>query len=83
MKVICIDGVKIGAVSLMGGVADKDDVIIEGEIYTVCDSTIVQGQTTYHLEEKPFWTSYLAKRFSPLSSIDETEMIREYKKELV
>lgn len=53
-----------------------------GEICTVIDQTIHYcGLLIYKLEGYDEW--YSSKKFIPISSIDETEFIREYKKELV
>lgn len=81
MKVICINET---------GFVDKEvDPIKEGEIYTVIAHKTYDNKRYYQLSELainsknhyPQW--YASFRFIPLSSIDETEFEREYKKELV
>ncbi len=66
MKVLCVNGLKSGYVSPTSG-----------EIYTVIDEITVMGRVGYVLEDKlPHWV-YDARRFAPLSNIDETELIKE------
>lgn len=75
MKVICID-----ASPNKHGVEPPD--LKEGDIYNkVSESVVPEGYVVYDLSGCEF--QYGAFRFVPLSSIDETEMIREYNKELV
>jgi hypothetical protein len=78
MKVICIDGVKVGNIGILHQtIATDDEAIYEGEIYTVLKSTVVAGIAAYHLEEKSHCV-YRASRFAPLSDIDENEFERYY-----
>ena len=84
MRVICIDGVKIGDIGKndkTGGTirAKSDACIYEGETYTVAHD---YGDTYMLAGRNPFY-SYNKRKFSPLSEIDETQMERNYNKELV
>jgi len=85
MKVICIDGVKHGCVGKLHGIiARKDEEIYEGEIYTVIKTIVFNKQgKSYLLAERPTTTFYDAKRFIPLSNIDEREFKRENISEVV
>ena len=78
MKVLCIDGVKIGDLGnfFNGGfcIADNEKLINEGEIYTVIDEEI---DGYFSLLEKPYYCYYRKKRFIPISNIDEKELIKE------
>ncbi len=85
-RVICIDGVKVGdAGNTYSGqrVALPKEVIFEGEQYTVVEEIEHLGEMCYMLFERPVFSLYKKRRFIPLSDIDETEFVRETKKELV
>lgn len=83
MKVICID------------TSDRHEdntgrMLKEGEVYTVeklWDCGKKNGKLVfepcYTLVERDKKFGFAVDRFIPLSSIDETEFVREYKKELV
>lgn len=85
MKVICINGNHINN----PGVPNNTPVgLIEGEIYTVIEVMThpIWKSTGYLLAEiksDAYMGGFLAERFAPISEIDETEMIREYNKQLV
>jgi hypothetical protein len=79
MKVICIDGVKSGSITMMGNIISKENEIYEGEEYTVQR----QVDDCYLLVERPGFLLYKKKRFAPISKIDETTFERNYNKELV
>jgi hypothetical protein len=84
MRVLCISGLKAGFVSPSSGeIASIDTEVYEGEIYTVVDEITVMGRVGYVLEEKLPHTNWVydAKRFAPLSNIDETELIKERQSE--
>lgn len=81
MKVICIDASDDPA-----GFEGKK-VITEGGIYTVIEHIIAVGTDGseipgYELAEDIGW-GYAKSRFIPLSSINETEMVREYNLEKI
>lgn len=89
MKVICIDGMSPGQ-NVFNGFGQptsplrKDEEIYTGEIYIVIgEFKNARGENYYRLEGKPTDIVYHEKRFSPISSIDETEFERNYNKELV
>lgn len=74
MKVICIDGVKMGYKGIYYGIkADKENEIHEGEVYTVIGEN--EQKTGWKLLEKPCGFCYLKNRFIPLSEIDELELM--------
>lgn len=78
MKVICINGVRLGELSKIFNIpASVAELIYEGEIYTVTDTQTTRFGTGYILEERSPNMLYNAKRFVPLSTIDETELIKE------
>lgn len=77
MKVLCINGVKIGAQAITGKVADMFDVIYEGEYYNVCGVVNSNSKSYYQLEERHPLVAYSAARFIQCSNLDETEMIRD------
>lgn len=75
MKVICIDGVRLGEVGhnkKHGGIiiAGADALIFEGEYYTVTH----EHDDCYTLAERSPFYSYYKKRFAPLSNINEEEL---------
>lgn len=79
MKVICINN---GLMKNNLGQFYAAPELKESEIYTV----VRDGECVIELFEvkTPFgFTGFTKSRFIPLSSIDETEFQREYKKELV
>lgn len=80
MKVICIDGVKVGDRVKAGfqPFALPQDEIIEGVIYEVIDLINFFGLDAYRLVGKPFNALYTTDRFAPISDIDETEFERNY-----
>lgn len=78
MKVICIDGVKKGCIERMGKVAPAEAEVFEGETYTVVGEEQHSGNIYYELSERDAKYLYHKDRFAPLSSIDETEMQRDY-----
>lgn len=79
MKVLCIHN---GCLINSHGETVIAKQLIEGELYTV----IYETKTAYDLAEakpEPKYYGFLKERFIKVSSIDETEFVREYKKELV
>lgn len=79
MKVICIDGIKLGDIGFMSGdkspaTCDKEEEIFEGESYTVSNTRTFYGKRYFLLKEKPFTTRYNERRFMPLSNINEEEL---------
>lgn len=86
MKVIYIEGVKVGDIGLkqiarVEITAGIEHTIIEGETYTVVRTEDTKWGQYYQLEEKPPKTIYNARRFAPLSSIDETTFERNYNRQ--
>ena len=83
MRVICIDGVKIGdiGVNKQGDTrpANSNDLIFEGVVYTVEHD---YGDTYSLVELRNPFASYGKRRFAPLSEINEKEFERNYQKEL-
>ncbi len=84
MKVICIDGIKpLSTVYSFFGqpmTSFPGDEIFEGEKYTVVAELLHDGVLYYGLAERDFTPGiwYKAKKFAPVSSIDETEFERHY-----
>lgn len=78
MKVICIEGAKIGDNTWLGIPVRPDQMIYEGEVYTVLSEVNHPYGPAYFLAEKPADLTYQKRRFIPLSDISETEMKREY-----
>jgi hypothetical protein len=82
MKLICINNKPI-----KGAENNHLQFIKEGRVYTV--DCYYANIKTYSLEEVPFFAKdgrrigYVASRFIPISTIDETELIKEREKELV
>lgn len=71
MRVICIDD----RFELAFG-SDRGCPIVFGETYTVVEAFRLEGVDYYSFEE--VWDNYFDQRaFAPVSTIDETEMIRE------
>ena len=73
MKVLCIDDTLCEFLKYWG-------------VYTVFKEGFYMGERVYYIEECRHLFSdplFKAKRFIPLSDIDETEFERNYKKELV
>lgn len=57
-----------------------------GETYKVVqllESPWNAGKFLYILDGFPDWLGFVVKNFAPVSDIDETEFVREYKTELV
>ncbi len=78
MKVLCIDGVRVGTPSMLNAYkAKKPDCLAEGEIYTVLEEMYFLGRKCYTLDERNPMQPYLASRFIPLSNIDEMELVNE------
>ena len=84
MRVICIDGVKLGDIATNKNgyrrTAMSEDLIFEGEIYTVDHDF---GDTYSLVEKRNPFVTYGKRRFAPLSQVCETEMERNYQKETV
>lgn len=68
MKVLCINQNWIKKVG-------SEPEPICGHIYTVIDCQEWYGHDYYRLEELPVWAD--SAHFSPLSDIDETELVNE------
>jgi len=75
MKVICIKGDDLKEVD--GRNSPSDPKLVEGRTYTVLSIEIYKGNRFYILEELPQDCCFHEKRFIPLSSIDETELVNE------
>lgn len=79
LKVICIDNSNLGH-----GTATE---LTEGQEYTVLNELLApSGELGYLLAEvkSDQWKgTFYSKRFIPVSNIDETEFVRETKKELI
>lgn len=84
MKVICIDGVVIGQLSIRGRtICVKGLEIYQLEIYTICKDRINRhGERCVTLMERSSNVWYLRSRFIPVSDIDETELVGEVEKEV-
>jgi len=84
MKVICIDGVKLGDIATNKYFEKRsalvEDLIFEGEVYTVEHDF---GDTYSLVEKRNPFVSYAKRRFAPLSEVCETEFERNYNKEKV
>lgn len=82
MKVICIDD---SLAPLKGMSIYRTDFYVKfGKIYNVtAEYPDREYGTVYDLAEDPYGGKWDAKRFAQLSEIDETEMERNYNKELV
>ncbi len=77
MKVICINGVKIGQPNITASyIAKEGDEVIEGEVYTVKKELFII-KPCYTLFEKSPRLTYSKDRFLPLSNICELEMVNE------
>lgn len=74
MKVMCIDD---------RGHLNEDVIKAEiGSIYTVIDHETLDGELFYQLAEIPYSligerAFYISTQFSPLSEIDETELVEQ------
>lgn len=82
MKVFCIDLPGYDYFTCKAPIP-TGGMIEEGKVYTVCDTEQINDVLFYCLSElscKDYWDSSC---FVPLSEIDETEFVREYKKEKV
>lgn len=73
MKVICIDN------KIIKGAGNKYIyLLIEGCIYTVASSKYdCDNDYSYKLKELPAYILWNARRFIPLSEIDEMELVNE------
>ncbi len=85
MRVICIDA---GYKARCDGSIGCAEALVEGRIYTaIREAVSLYGTRGYILLEVKstysFDGAYRADRFIPLSSIDETEMVREKESEYV
>jgi hypothetical protein len=78
MKVLCIQSVKKGKLSSNNVyVAQKEDEICEGEIYTVIEAPLYGDKIYYRLGEKPETSIYDPSFFIQTSTKDEVEMVKE------
>lgn len=82
MRVLCINGFNVGYIGKLSvtgqkWVATSNDIVIEGEVYTVTDTWPYEGKLFYELAERPPECVYLSTRFIPLSNIDELELVNE------
>lgn len=80
MKVICIDAKYDNKSSGSSG------CLVEGNVYTVVGESLGRGNGIFELgyvlkEGKDGWV-YQKRRFIPLSTIDETELLQERQKQL-
>lgn len=91
-KVVCIDGVNRGAQGVTVNSFTNDhkefragtvQEIYEGETYTVIGEDMLGSEKYYFLYECPSDTMYKAKRFIPLSNIDEADRIAEHQHEAI
>lgn len=74
MKVICIDDSVL--IVSREGIGIPPDKLVYGAVYNVIGVVNSNGKSYYHLEEFPF-CCFNVKRFSPLSDIDETELVNQ------
>jgi hypothetical protein len=76
MRVICIDGVSINdkRTNSLGYTAQANvqDLIFEGQVYTIVSICKFNGIEYYQLRERRFYARYNSRRFVPLSDLDET-----------
>lgn len=82
-QVICIDGVKAGCKGLIGREALSDELIYEGERYTVEKELVFHGIPCYKLKERWEFAVYRKTRFIPVSDIDEAERSAEHQHEAI
>lgn len=85
MKVLCIDGVKLGTPfkgTIWDGVAGEDCLIFEGEIYNVIGEVVLFGNEGYILAERNPIDAYLKSRFIPLSTVNEEELLEQRQNQL-
>ena len=76
MKVICIDAGNYGNPGFGGPIPKEGDILTVGRAYEY------EGIPSYEFVEYGPNYLYSQRRFAPLSQIDETEMERNYNKEL-
>ncbi len=80
MKVLCIDGIKVGHIgsniyNTRFVSCTTRDVVIEGEVYNVAGVEEYNGITYYVLQERTWLNLYNSRRFVPLSDINESELV--------